>query len=183
MLPDAYYHLVDQAVRSRRWSENTHGWLCAVERADLWQDGALGLVEACEKWKPGRAPFGPYAMMMIQHRLDDGLRRMGLPRTYQGMIGQRHDRLLKRIEIDENYPDPHPSPDRELEVQEMAEWLRVRLTRLPRRMRVVMCYYYGLCNRAPSTLEQIGVKLKVSRERVRQIRFQAMERLREAVVA
>ena len=42
---------------------------------------------------------------------------------------------------------------------------------------------FGLRGRNAHTLEDIGVALKLSRERVRQIEARALKRLREALVA
>ncbi|MFQ5888421.1 MAG: RNA polymerase sigma factor RpoD/SigA [Gemmatimonadota bacterium] len=56
--------------------------------------------------------------------------------------------------------------------------LESSLTHLPEREALVLRLYFGLEDGEPRTLEQIGSRLGVSRERVRQIKDRALARLR-----
>ena len=51
------------------------------------------------------------------------------------------------------------------------------LAALEQRERDVIVLRYGLCGREPKTLEEIGRVLGFTRERVRQIEIQALQRL------
>ena len=54
-------------------------------------------------------------------------------------------------------------------------------TRLLPRGRKVLSEYYGIEDGKPKTLEQIGKKLEVTRERVRQIRNWELRRLKRSI--
>jgi RNA polymerase primary sigma factor len=59
-----------------------------------------------------------------------------------------------------------------------SEELSEALTRLNPRMRTVIARRFGLDGQPPQTLEQVGVELGVSRERVRQLESRALGELR-----
>jgi RNA polymerase primary sigma factor len=68
--------------------------------------------------------------------------------------------------------------DEELEVSLRQEALRKALGSLPERLREVLKLRYGLNgDEKPKSLEEIGRRLGVTRERVRQIESEALERL------
>lgn len=64
--------------------------------------------------------------------------------------------------------------------EELAGLVRQSLGRLPGRYREVLRMRFGLEGRRPRTLEDIGRKLGISRERVRQIEMRALEILRHS---
>jgi RNA polymerase sigma factor (sigma-70 family) len=52
------------------------------------------------------------------------------------------------------------------------------LKRIPEREREVISYYYGLNDGRQRTLEEIGSRMRISKERVRQIKTMGLERIR-----
>ena len=70
-----------------------------------------------------------------------------------------------------------PSPEEEVEVSLRSQALTVALSSLEDRERKVLILRYGLGDGEPKTLEEIGRGLAVSRERVRQIESEALERV------
>ena len=54
---------------------------------------------------------------------------------------------------------------------------------LDRRERLVVRTYFGLDDQEPQTLEQIGMQLGLTRERVRQLRDQALDKMRIPLVS
>jgi RNA polymerase primary sigma factor len=71
-----------------------------------------------------------------------------------------------------------PSPEETLHVSLEEETLRRALRQLPDRERDVLKLRYGLNgDSTPQSLEQIGRQLGLTRERVRQVEAQALERL------
>jgi RNA polymerase primary sigma factor len=71
------------------------------------------------------------------------------------------------------------SPDEEAARNILREHLLQVLESLPPREARVLALRYGLLNGQRHTLQQVGEKMGVSRERVRQIESQAMRRLRQ----
>jgi RNA polymerase primary sigma factor len=70
-----------------------------------------------------------------------------------------------------------PTPDEQVEVLLRSQALARALAALSDRERRVLILRYGLDNSDPKTLEEIGRRLDLTRERVRQIEGQALKRL------
>ena len=70
-----------------------------------------------------------------------------------------------------------PLPEETVDVQLRRQTLRRALLSLPEREREVVTMRYGIDGREPSTLEEIGKRLGLTRERVRQIELDSLRRL------
>ncbi|HET7555029.1 MAG TPA: sigma-70 family RNA polymerase sigma factor [Gaiellaceae bacterium] len=70
-----------------------------------------------------------------------------------------------------------PLPDEEVEVSLRCQALAEALGALTERERKVLVLRYGLIDEEPKTLEEIGRRLGLTRERVRQIETEALKRL------
>lgn len=73
-----------------------------------------------------------------------------------------------------------PSPDEPILEKALTEALENALATLHAREARVLRLYFGLGDEDPMSLESIGSRLGVTRERVRQIKEQALKRLRHA---
>ncbi len=73
-------------------------------------------------------------------------------------------------------------PDRITFERTMGHDLRVAVARLDPREQRIIRLYFGLDGSAPLTLEQIGGELHLTRERIRQIKEKALEKLRAGEV-
>ena len=71
-------------------------------------------------------------------------------------------------------PDPADCYERAA----LSHTLRTCLDLLDRRERLVVRAYFGLDDQDPQTLERIGVQLGLTRERVRQLRDEALDKMR-----
>ena len=74
--------------------------------------------------------------------------------------------------------DQQPSPDNELISESLKTEVKSVLATLPEREAEVIRLYFGLDGEYPMTLEEIGEKFNLTRERVRQIKEKAIRRLR-----
>jgi RNA polymerase primary sigma factor len=70
-----------------------------------------------------------------------------------------------------------PLPEDEVEVELRRQTLRRALLSLPEREREVVTLRYGIDGNEPRTLEEIGQRLGLTRERVRQIELDSLRRL------
>jgi RNA polymerase primary sigma factor len=70
-----------------------------------------------------------------------------------------------------------PLPEDEVEISLRSQALSQALSALPDRERRVLVLRYGLDNAEPRTLEEIGRRLGLTRERVRQIELETLRRL------
>lgn len=71
-----------------------------------------------------------------------------------------------------------PGPDEELYTQALSRSIEDALSTLSEREAKVLRLYFGLGETEPLTLEQIGERFGITRERVRQIKERALSRLR-----
>jgi RNA polymerase primary sigma factor len=72
-----------------------------------------------------------------------------------------------------------PSTEDEVEVVFRGDAVRRAVAKLPDRQRDVISLRFGLVGEGPTSLEQIGKQLGITRERVRQIEAEALRRLAE----
>jgi RNA polymerase primary sigma factor len=70
-----------------------------------------------------------------------------------------------------------PLPEERVELSLRSQALAVALQALPDRERHVLVLRYGLVDEEPKTLEEIGKRLGLTRERVRQIELESLRRL------
>jgi RNA polymerase primary sigma factor len=74
--------------------------------------------------------------------------------------------------------DQQPSPDNELISESLKTEIKNVLAILPEREAEVIRLYFGLSEETSMTLEEIGEKFHLTRERVRQIKEKAIRRIR-----
>jgi RNA polymerase primary sigma factor len=72
-----------------------------------------------------------------------------------------------------------PTTEDEVELTFRGDAVRRAVAKLPERQRDVISLRFGLVGEGPSSLEQIGKTLGITRERVRQIEAEALRRLSE----
>jgi len=72
----------------------------------------------------------------------------------------------------------NPMPDEQIFEKALTESIEEALTTLKEREARILRLYFGLDGAEPLTLEEIGARLAITRERVRQIKEKALARLR-----
>ncbi len=80
--------------------------------------------------------------------------------------------------LDVMISDDEPRPDSSLMSESLRREVERALTTLTKREADVLRYYFGLGGIPPLTLEEIGEKFSLTRERVRQIKEKSIRRLR-----
>lgn len=85
--------------------------------------------------------------------------------------------------LSESLPDHrNPQPDEAVLDQADNENLREFLERIDERERKVLCMRFGLDGHEPMTLKEIGKRIGLTRERIRQIEGQALRKLNQLLV-
>jgi RNA polymerase primary sigma factor len=80
--------------------------------------------------------------------------------------------------LGEAVPDPTAiDPSLAVETSNNYAWIEGALEKLNPRERTVITHRYGLKGHTPQTLEEIGAKFKLTRERIRQIQGIALRKL------
>ncbi len=90
--------------------------------------------------------------------------------------GDKDDTALVDYLTDET----QASPDQDTYVSALSDDLERALGTLTERERLILSLYFGLGGEEPMTLEDIGKRLKLTRERIRQIKEKAIQRLRHS---
>jgi RNA polymerase nonessential primary-like sigma factor len=103
---------------------------------------------------------------------------MSLDVPIDGEFGDGGGSLLDLVADDEAVTPEASVGHRELETL-VREWLE----RLPAKQRLVIERRYGLTGQDPATLEDLADQLGLTRERVRQIQQEALQRLRRSLGA
>jgi len=98
------------------------------------------------------------------------------PLSLEAPLGEREETLGDLL------GEEGPSPPEEIAKELLLSELEESLKELPERERQILELRYGLEGQEPRTLEEIGRILGISRERVRQLEEQALERLRDPLV-
>jgi RNA polymerase primary sigma factor len=163
---------------------------------DLIHEGNLGLIEASRRFDPSRnVKFITYAVWWIResmmHVLSDQMRAVSFPPKLFASLGHGGEdvSLSEPVERDgqngralaDLLPDDHQAPiDEEIMRQSDAHELVEALGDLDGKEREVVRLRYGLEDDEPRTLQEIGDRLHLSRERVRQIEVMAKAKLRRS---
>jgi len=84
--------------------------------------------------------------------------------------------------IDDLVADTHgPRPDQHVADRDDLSRMRQLLTEIDQRQATILCLRYGLDGQEPMTLKQIGQRVGLTRERVRQIENEALAKLSQAM--
>ena len=110
-----------------------------------------------------------------EKRVRDLLELMEDPVSLETPVGDGESLYGDLIE-DENADRPETATSDRLRTAELF----AALHKLNPRMRVVLTLRFGLDNGAPLTLEEVGARLGITRERVRQLEARALRELRQA---
>ena len=111
---------------------------------------------------------------MTTFEVTDTLKMSGRHLSMDAPFNQGEDNRL----LDILHNDRAPSPDHGLMEESLKNEVERALQTLSRREAEVVRLYFGLNREHPLTLEEIGEKFNLTRERVRQIKEKAIRRLR-----
>jgi len=145
-------------------------WLCTLPYEEAVQAGRQGLWRAILGYDAGRGTaFATYAYPAI------------MKYVWAAVKAERR-RLRREVPVwvlvlywYQTGSDPAERRDQ----QEISQSLLALVKRLPKRLRLIISAYYGLQGPAPQTLQAIGDQLGLTRERVRQLRNEALVWLRQ----
>lgn len=114
------------------------------------------------------------ALEMDVSEISNTLKFSGKPVSMDAPFSSSEENSL--LDIIEN--DQQPSPDNELISESLKQEVKSVLSTLPEREAEVIRLYFGLDGEYSMTLEEIGEKFNLTRERVRQIKEKAIRGLR-----
>ena len=91
-------------------------------------------------------------------------------------VGEYHSSELGDFIADEDSESPHDLAKSSL----LKARMREALSSLPERERMVLEYRFGLTGGQPKTLEEVGERFDVTRERIRQIQLTALAKIKSS---
>jgi RNA polymerase sigma factor (sigma-70 family) len=145
-------------------------WLLTLPYEEAVQAGRRGLWRAILGYDPERGKaFATYAYPAI------------MKYVWAAVKAERR-RLRREVPLASlvvYFYQPAADPAGLRDQQEITTSLLALVKRLPRRLRRIILAYYGLQGKAPQTLQAIGSQLGLTRERVRQLRNEALVWLRQ----
>lgn len=114
------------------------------------------------------------ALEMDVEELSDVMLMNGKPMSMDAPFNQNDENSLHDVLVN----DDMPSPDEELMTESLKAEIKSALDVLNEREKEVLKLYFGIDTEQPLTLEEIGEKFNLTRERVRQIKEKAIRKLR-----
>jgi RNA polymerase nonessential primary-like sigma factor len=114
------------------------------------------------------------AMNLTQGSVEAALQQQAQPISLELRVGSDGDTALVDL-----LEDPHPSPEQLLASDQLHEAIDALLHALNAREAAVIRDRFGLDDNTPRSLSEIGERLHLSRERVRQIETRALLKLRQ----
>ena len=159
-----------------------------VSIGELISEGNMGLIKAIEKFDESQdVKFISYAVWWIRHSMLDVIKRNKMIKYVELDHDEGNIKTLDRKLTDDEdemvssddvlYSNEHEERNREIN-EEQKKILSSLLSILSPRERFVIENYYGVNNNNELTLIEIGGKLRLSSERVRQIKERGLKKLR-----
>jgi RNA polymerase primary sigma factor len=175
---------------------------------DLINEGNMGLIRAVEKFDVDRGfKFISYARWWIRHFILKAIFEQSssikLPLKYASQISKDGDddekevvkklkRIYRPVSLDQSLSEESNSdtivdlvdderydlPDKIAEEKNLREIIDQAMEKLKPIERDVIMRHFGLNGRRPLTLKEIGEKYNLTKERIRQIEHNALDKLR-----
>lgn len=158
-----------------------------IDLEDLISTGYLGLIRAVDEFDPARGTrLSTIAVLWIRKRIQCVIRYGQLvvvPRPYPLVHVPQEPSNTCGFRLIEQEPDYRSPPRAPWDAQESYQELMRLLNVLNDRLRLVITLRYGLGDSPPLTRRQIGQRIGLSRERVRQLEVLALRYLRSSANA
>ena len=147
---------------------------------DLISEGSIGLIKAAEKFDPSRGkPFVTFAAPYIRHSIEEAIRKVTgetpvLSTDENLPVGSNNNYTLLNVLEDKDAP----KADLVMEQASLSDDLVRAIDVLNEREKAVVQGFFGIEGER-KTMAEIGKELGLKRERVRQIRNQAVKKLKK----
>jgi RNA polymerase primary sigma factor len=163
-----------------------------ISIGELISEGNMGLLKAIDKFDENQdVKFISYAVWWIRHAMLDTIKRSKLityvkleqeesnDKVIENRVADEEDEMVSSDEImysNEHEESKHEANENQKKI--ISELIPV----LSEREKFVIENYYGLNNNDELTLLEIGNKLGLSSERVRQIKIKSLRKLRSKIM-
>jgi RNA polymerase primary sigma factor len=161
---------------------------------DLIAEGCVGLLKAIRRYSAANGTrFMTYASFWVRKEILAAVVEQPHPIHVPRYARERGRETIRVLQLDgpvqpdgsrsvaERLRHPGPQPAEAVIHGQQKVHLRRHVLELAPRDRAIIAWRYGLCDSPPQTLGEIGRRLGLSRERVRQIEAGALARLRALI--
>lgn len=157
---------------------------CGLPFADIIAEGNVGLIKAIDRFDPKRDnKVISYAVWWIRKCILEAIEKRGMLDTenIDDIYKQVNDDDETKVD-DENIkviiPEKNNFED-ECDTNFNAKYIVEELfDGIPERERNIVSDYYGLYGDSPKTLDEIGLEINLTKERVRQLNEKALKKMR-----
>lgn len=144
---------------------------------DLISEGNIAMIKAAAKYKPSAGKrFVAFAAPYVRNAMEKAVQPEQRSLDQPIPAGSKNQYTLLNVLKD---PNQTPPDDGMLQAETMEE-LQRRLPLLPPRCQRVISLLYGLTAEGPMTMAETADVMGLKRERVRQIRNQALRKLKRS---
>lgn len=160
-----------------------------VPMGDLISEGNLGLIRAIEKFDESNdVKFISYAVWWIRHSMLDAIQKRKLTESVELEAGVSNDNVFARSlsdDEDDELDGDSPLDDTSEAYERLSKQnslLNKMFSNLSQREVNVINYYFGIDGNEKLNLIEIGKKLGITSERVRQIKMNAIRKMRSSAL-
>ena len=160
--------------------------------SDLISEGNMGLIKAIQKFNPERdVKFISYAVWWVRNSMQEFIKKRQMHLKMEKEEDTLNAIVCEKRLIDNNdevitKKDVVMSNERDEEKRENDKAHKIIVDKilsvLSDRERYIIEEYYGIGDKKEKNLEEIGIELNITRERVRQIKKSAINKLRTEIL-
>lgn len=159
---------------------------CGLPYADIIEEGNIGLIKAIDRFNPKKDnKVISYAVWWIRKTIMEAIEKRGVLDTdniddfYNPITSEdkkkQNDTNINNITYNEIKYFDNENIKNSLNMKEIVEEL---FDGVPERERCIISDYYGLYGDNPKTLDEIGLDVNLTRERVRQLNEKTLKKMR-----
>jgi RNA polymerase primary sigma factor len=160
--------------------------------SDLISEGNLGLIKAIEKFNPENdVKFISYAVWWVRNSIQEFIKKrqqclsiekdedtLNIP-VYSSKMYDAEDEWVEKKEIVLSSEEDEEKRELHKRQRKVVETL---MSKLEGREKRIIIEYYGIDGNKAKNLEQIGKELGITKERVRQIKKNGLNKLRSEIL-
>lgn len=142
---------------------------------DLYQEGMIGLIKAVQKYNTDTSfHFTRYALWWIKARVMRSIKRLNLIT----ISGDANMQYFMQYDIKESDIIEDNNPEKSAILTEEINNLHAILNSLPEKHQQIIKMRYGLNNTKEHNLQDLGDKLDMTREGIRQLEHRILNKLK-----
>ena len=142
---------------------------------DLYQEGMIGLIKAVQQYNSDTSfHFTRYAMWWIKARVVRSIKKLNLITV----SGDENMRYFMQYDVKESDIIEDNDPEKNAILAEEIDNLHGAINTLPEKHQQIIKMRYGLSNNKEHNLQDLGDKLDMTREGIRQLEHRILNKLK-----